>query len=394
MRALRSAIGVFLLLLGPALQAEDWSEIRIRLFSQLQLDKAIVTMDTGLYHILAVNEQGQLIDTIYDVFPEDSQRTFYLSTQGDHINLYRGSEQLGKFRRLYFRSRDSLNQFRIAGAKQERAYYGDLRFWSRKNKLRVVNQVSLEHYVAGVVESEAGHVGLLEFFKAQAVLARTYAIRNWDKHLDEGYNLKDDVSSQVYRDKAHYTYRDLIYQAVEATRDTLLVLANCRPILSVFHANSGGVTLNSEDVWLSPVSYLRSREDSFSIGVGSYRWERHFTPQRFFGYFARKLGVPNDLDLQKNLLNFDQEERSSHYRFGSDSVKLTEVRRDLHLRSTYFSVSKEGEEIILQGRGFGHGVGLSQDGAIEMARMGYSYREILRHYFAEVELEALERAQL
>ncbi|MDZ7845933.1 MAG: hypothetical protein U5L96_03680 [Owenweeksia sp.] len=73
----------------------------------------------------------------------------------------------------------------------------------------------------------------------------------------------------------------------------------------VFHANSGGYCTNAEDVWLQDVEYLRARFDSFSVGVGSYTWERQLPASEFFGYFASRLEVANDLFLRKALLNFE-----------------------------------------------------------------------------------------
>ncbi|MDR9373350.1 MAG: SpoIID/LytB domain-containing protein [Schleiferiaceae bacterium] len=380
------------LLLGTwTVTGQDDTAVRVRLFARYKLEQVSLSLDTGRYYVLALNQQNRLIDTVYDVFAADSLRTYYLRYGAEGIRLSRGQEFLGSYKRLQFRSKDPRRQFRISAHGQNRSYYGNLHFWGKGSELLVVNEVALPRYVAGVVESEAGHVGLLAFFKAQAVLARTYAMRQRDRIQEQGYILTDGVSSQVYRNKAHYTYAAKIDSAVEATRDTILLLEEDEPILSVFHANSGGYTLNSEDVWLEPVPYLRSRPDSFSVGGDSYRWERRITTERFFRYFANRLGVENNLDLQKALLNFDQRERRSHFRYQGRSLKLTEFRRDFGLRSTFFQVEKEGAYIILKGWGYGHGVGLSQDGAIEMARKGYSYRAILRFYYADVRLGSIHQ---
>ena len=383
---------LIVLLLGAGMvTGQNDRTVRVRLFARYNLKQVSLSLDTSRYYVLAMNQKNRLIDTVYDVFPGDSLRTYYLRYGARGIRLSRGPEYLGTYERLQFLSKDPRRQFRISSHGQNRSYFGNLHFWEEASELMVVNEVALPRYVAAVVESEAGHVGLPEFFKAQAVLARTYAMRRRDRFQEQGYDLTDGVSSQVYRNKAHYTYAAQINAAVEATRDTILLLEEDEPILSVFHANSGGYTLNSEDVWLEPVPYLRSRSDSFSVGGDSYRWERRITTERFFRYFADRLGVKNNLDLQKALLNFDQRERRSHFRYQGRSLKLTEFRRDFGLRSTYFQVEKEGAYIILKGWGYGHGVGLSQDGAIEMARQGYSYRAILRFYYAEVKLGTIEQ---
>ncbi|WP_421754529.1 SpoIID/LytB domain-containing protein [Croceimicrobium sp.] len=380
----RFLIGVFLILSFTKLQALD---LKVRLFSDQAVQRFLITPDSSKFTLLALRADGSSLDTIYDIYPKDPARTFVVSVKGKYIQLKLGDQTLGEFEGLYFSGLDSLHQFRITANKKNRAYYGGVRALVRGGQLQVVNIVDLEHYVAGVVESEAGHVPELEFFKAQAVLARTFALRNLGKHEAEGYNLKDDVSSQVYFSKAHYTHKDLILKAVSATRDTVLVNIDCDLILSVFHANSGGMTVNSEDVWLKPVPELKSKIDSFSIGVGSYSWEKRINSQRFFSYFARMFGVKNDAELQKALLNFEQKDRQRNFSYKGKSLKLTTVRHDFKLRSTYFTIELDGDDVLLKGKGFGHGVGLSQDGAIEMSKRGYGYQSILCHYFFEVELE-------
>ncbi len=387
MRIFRHSLIIILVLSTTVIHAMD---LRVRLFSAMEVKETIITTDSIDFSLLALDDKGQVIDTIYDVFAADSLRTFYLGIGAGGLALKRGENDLGVYKRLLFKGLDSLQQFRIKANNRERAYYGDIEVELRKSKLYLINRVNLELYVAGVVESEAGHVPELEFFKAQAVLARTFALKNISKHAKEGYNLKDDVSSQVYHSRAHYTHKDLIEKAVALTRDTILVSDDCAPILSVFHANSGGYTVNSEDVWLRAIDYLQAANDSFSIGVGSYNWTKEIDKQRYFTYFSKMMGVENNLEFQKALLNLHQDGRESHFKYKGRSLKLTKVRHDYKLKSTYFKAEINGDKIVLQGFGFGHGVGLSQDGAIAMSKKGFKYREILNFYFNSVELESLK----
>jgi stage II sporulation protein D len=386
MQTLQLRVLLLLFVFSSSLQGLD---LRVRLFSVTEVKETIITTDAVDFCLLALDKDGTIVDTIYDVFAADSIRTFYLSNTMQGLRLKRGQEILGTYRKVLFKGLDSLQQFRISVNKKERAYYGDIEIENKSSKLLLINSVNLELYVAGVVESEAGHVPELEFYKAQAVLVRTFALRNLTKHAKEGYNLKDDVSSQVYHSKAHYTHKDLIEEAVALTRDTILVNSDCKPILSVFHANSGGYTVNSEDVWLRSIDYLKASEDSFSIGVGSYSWRKELSKEKYFSYFSRMLGVKNNAELQKAVLNLHQEGRDSHFKFKGKSLKLTKVRNDFRLKSTYFIGEVKGDKVILNGFGFGHGVGLSQDGAIAMSKSGFNYNKILRFYFKMVELESL-----
>jgi stage II sporulation protein D len=366
-------------------------DIKVRLYSDQTVKRLMLTPDSADFVLLALNNKGEVFDTILDIYSENPNRNFVISQEGTKLKLKVGDELIGLFEGLFFSGLDTLHQFRVLANHKERAYFGGLHVQVQSAQIYLINEVNLEHYVAGVVESEAGHVSESEFYKAQAVLARTFALRNWKKHLSAGYNLKDDVSSQVYFSKAHFRNRALILDAVTKTRDTVLVNLDCQPILSVFHANSGGFTVNSENVWLKPVPELKSVIDSFSIGVGSYSWEKRIPADQFYNYFSRMFGVKNDAELQKALLNFDQNQRQSHFKYKGKTLKLTKVRHDFRLRSTFFEIALEGETIVLHGNGYGHGVGLSQDGAIEMSRQGYDYKSILQHYFNGVDLESLHR---
>lgn len=370
-------------------------ELKIRLFSTLNLTQATVIPDSGDYFLIALDRELRPVDTIIGLYEPAGNKVLHFLKNGEDIKATHGDFGLGRYHGLYISSKDQHKEFRIQAAGKERVYRGDLRIRLFKGYLQIVNLVDIENYVAGVVESEGGHLNNPEYFKAQAVLARTFALKNLEKHSSEGYNLKDDVTSQVYFSRPRYKHAEAILEAVKATEDTIVVTDDCEPILGVFHANSGGVCTNSEDVWLQPVEYLRSRVDSFSVGVGSYTWEREMEADEFYGYFARSLGLKDDAFLRKAVLNLRHSPRQAYFEYKGKKLKLTRVRHHFKLRSTFFEVYEHPDsKITLKGRGYGHGVGLSQDGAMEMARRGYTYREIIDFYYAGVELESIDRIGL
>ena len=370
-------------------------DIKIKLFSTQSFTSVSVIPDTGAYYLIALDKRLRPVDTILDIFQEEKTRVLNIQKNGGGVKATRQSADFGTYHALLVRSKNPRSEFRVEAEKRLRVYHGDLQIRVYENYLQVVNIVNLEDYVAGVVESEGGHDLNPEYFKAQAVLARTFALKNWNKHMNEGYNLKDDVTSQVYFSKARYRYSAAIMDAVECTQDTILVTCDCDPILSVFHANSGGCTVGAEDAWLKPVSYLQSVQDSFSVNVGSYAWSKKISKKEFYAYVASSLGVANDIGLHKAILNFDQgRERKAYFEYKGRRLKLTKFRSRFNLHSTYFRVEDAGNYLILKGHGYGHGVGLSQDGAMEMDKRGYNYREILHFYFSNVELESLQRLNL
>lgn len=370
-------------------------EVRIKLFSTQSFSTVTVTPDSGAYYLIALDDRLRPIDTVLDIFEEEKNRTLTISKYGSDVKSSRGQTNFGNYDALLIRSKDPERQFRVETEGRKRMYHGDLQVRVYDGVLQVVNIVDLEDYVGGVVESEGGHQLNPEYFKAQAVLARTFVLKNWNKHIREGYNLKDDVTSQVYFSKARYQYSAAIKDAVECTRDTVLVTYECDPILGVFHANSGGCTVAAQDAWMESIPYLQPKIDTFSLHVGSYSWQKKIAKADFYQYVASSLGVPNDIRLHKAILNFHQNgNRKAYFEFNGRKLKLTKIRFRYNLRSTYFDIEDAGDHLLFTGNGYGHGVGLSQDGAMEMDRRGYNYREILQFYYDKVELESIHRLDL
>ena len=216
-------------------------------------------------------------------------------------------------------------------------------------------------YIIGVVESESGNYESQEYYKVQAVISRTYALKNEGKFLHEGFMLTDQTNCQVYHGKMYRN--ENIISAVKETQDLVLVDEDMNYITASYYSNSGGQSVNSEDVWLKKVSYLRSVKDPFSIGKHNFTWKRTISKSKWLSYFERKYDYPvKDSTARSQALNFQQDVRKKYFVDWSHHILLTHVRMDWKLKSTYFSVREEGENVVLEGKGFGHGVGLSQEG--------------------------------
>jgi stage II sporulation protein D len=141
-----------------------------------------------------------------------------------------------------------------------RIYDDNLAFYVDFNRLMAINIVDIDKYIAGVVEAESGPSAHIEFYKAQALLARTYALGHIDKHKDEGFNLCDQVHCQVYKGRANRNPD--ILKATKETSGQIVVDGNNDLIVAAFHANCGGQTANADDVWVTPQPYLVSVLDS------------------------------------------------------------------------------------------------------------------------------------
>ena len=260
---------------------------------------------------------------------------------------------------------------------KQRTYEGSLEITPTKNAtLLIINEVEFETYIAGVVQSEI-YGSHTDIFRIQAIISRTWALRNLNKHSAEGYNFCDFVHCQAYQNRC--IRPDIMMGAIQSSGETLTDSAG-RLIETPFHSNSGGQTANSEDVWRSALPYLRSVPDTFSLRMRQSDWVKTISLDRWLNYFSKthKIDIHDSANLDQ-LLHFDQPERKVRLL----GIPLTRIRVDFQLKSTFFSVSVDSatRSVILHGHGYGHGVGLSQEGTIRMVDLGYSYDSILRHYY-------------
>ena len=161
-------------------------------------------------------------------------------------------------------------------------------------------------------------------------------------------------------------------------------------ITAAFHSNCGGQTSNSEDVWLTSKSYLRSVVDTFcTTGTRHSQWRREVNKSDWVRYLKTHQESPVTKEcLDSVAVCFPQDERQVVYA-GVD-IPLKDIRNDWNLKSTFFSVNEEGETIVLTGRGYGHGVGLCQEGAMRMALYGKSFKDILHYYYEGINIVSIE----
>ncbi len=278
----------------------------------------------------------------------------------------------------------------VPQSKKERTYKGHLFVTAENGKLKFINVLDLEDYVCGVVYAEVGKGRHPEFYKAQALLVRTYALSHLYKHLSEGFNLCDQVHCQVYYGNC---FSSTISSAVNATQNIVIVDSNLDLIVAAFHSNSGGETINSEDVWGSKKDYLRSVQDTFSIGMPSYRWTKKMELKEWINYLKKNKYPVEDSNALKHALNFKQYHRQIYLQYNTTKLPLKNIRDELKFMSTFFDIQLNAtkDSVIFYGRGFGHGVGLSQEGAMRMAKLGLNFQEIIRFYYQNVQFIDLKK---
>lgn len=363
--------------------------VDVRLFSNYSVHQSWISVHTNPYLLISENGQGAQ-DTVLVLNKNDKGNGIYIQAHASGLLVKSAGEYLGTYGQLKLIEIGYGGYFIIKGKGRERIYNGNLTIKKRGTELLVINHVLLEDYVAGVVESEGGHVDSYEYFRAQAVLARTWVLRNWKKHLEEGYNVKDDQTSQAFYSKAYLQNSTEILRAVRATRDTVLLYGEKELVFGAFHANSGGETVSAEDYWSEAIPYLRGVQDTFSLRTEKAYWQKEVEKEKFIGFFAQQMGFSAaDSNFRYAVLGINQPEREAWFVYQGKKLKMRAVREKFQLRSTFFSVTDGGVSVVLNGRGFGHGIGLSQEGAMHMAHLGFNYKQILEHYFQGTHLGAI-----
>lgn len=273
-----------------------------------------------------------------------------------------------------------------------RAYPGALVFVPLgSTEVLVINEVPLEDYVAGVINAELGKYLGRELWRAQATVARTWWAANQRKFAPEGYQVSDDVRSQVYHGWPLDSARrfDLI-EAAYSTEGLVLLRADTNAYVeTLFHANSGGELMPA--AWYFKASpHLVNKPDSFSLDCPQTTWTQRISASEWVGYFARTWGVSaSDSGLREAVLNLDQPHRREFVEWNGKKLRFRSVREKFGLRSSWFSTEPEGAVVVVRGRGYGHGIGLSQEGAWRMSQLGYGFRAILEHYYPGARLESL-----
>ncbi|WP_245153984.1 stage II sporulation protein D [Jeotgalibacillus proteolyticus] len=269
-----------------------------------------------------------------------------------------------------------------------------------RDQLDTVEQIELESYVSGVVASEMPASFEEEALKAQALAARTYVTRLISAGGAEGLPQKADITDttahQVYKSdqelkelwKDEFDWKkEKIDQAVAATKGEVLTYEG-KPITASFFSTSNGWTENAKDYWEEDIPYLQSVESSWDEEVAPEFLSEVSIP---ITEFEEKLGITLSDGEIGTVMERTPGHRIKTVSIAGQSFTGREIREKLGLRSTDFHWAQKGDSIVIQTKGFGHGVGMSQYGANGMAKEGKSYGEIVTHYFKGVEIGTVDK---
>jgi stage II sporulation protein D len=302
------------------------------------------------------------------------------------VRLKKGITELGLFSKIFITQNYPNTSITLSSRQpivKDRKYKDDFEVTASTDGLIIINLVDINNYLAGVVESEGGPGRELEYYKVQALMSRTYALKYKERHIKEGFDLCDRVHCQAYHHMLKYT--PSIDSAVQQTKGVVMMNDKGELLDSYFHANCGGQTSEAEIVWNKAVPYLNSFKDTFCIYTKQATWEKRVSQNKWQNFLIYKYNYPYTDSLYGGLIfTFTQPQRLAFYQNPTLGIPLRDLREEFELKSTYFNCYPEGTDVVIRGRGFGHGVGLCQEGAMKMAKYGYNYLQIAQYYFPNV----------
>ncbi len=290
----------------------------------------------------------------------------------------------------------------------------------------LVQKIEFDDYLAGVLPYEIGSSSPLEALKAQAVIARTWGIFNSDRFNMDKYHLCISTQCQVY--KPSKIKNKKVQKAIEATSNLILTYRN-QPINAFYHGSNGGVSATAGESWqIQDYSYFKSiidgskslnkifklpitsesdlnnfldfdKEQFYGSNHSLFRWKKKISSLEI----KEKLIKNKLIKINENVLDLNSIERGYSGRVTKLEIQTNKVDKSIVLvkddirrilnfiPSNLFTINKLSDDLwLLRGGGFGHGVGLSQSGAIEMAKLGFSYEQILNHYYRDAKLKKIE----
>ena len=258
-----------------------------------------------------------------------------------------------------------------------------------------IEVIPLEEYIVGVLAGEMPIDFEMEALKAQAVASRSYALKRMEYNKDSEYDVVDSVMNQVYLDNnylkdawgnSYVRNINKLRSVVNATLDEYLEYDG-KVVDALFFSTSNGYTEDSDNVFDFKCDYLKSVDSPWDKEASSaYLTTKIFSLTEFY----RLLGIPYSKNLNVDILKRSSTNRILLLKINNNTFKGTEIYNMLSLKSTDFVIDLQGDTVSITMKGYGHGVGMSQYGALGMAKEGYTYKEILRHYYQGSEIKKIK----
>ena len=263
----------------------------------------------------------------------------------------------------------------------------------KQTELGNIIEVPLEEYVMGVIAGEMPLSFEEEALKAQAVAARSYVLKKMEQNYQKEYDVVDTVMNQVYLDdeslknKWKDTYNEKIEKIKKIVLDTKgeYLTYNGEVIEAFFFSTSTGYTENCEEVFMQALPYLRSVDSHYDEISPVYETQKIFSLEEFY----QKLNLKYSDTLEVNILKTTSTGRIKNIQINGVKFTGSEVATKLQIRSNYFEIKQNQTQVIVNTKGYGHGVGMSQYGAQELTNIGYTYDQILKYYYQGIEIKKI-----
>lgn len=262
-------------------------------------------------------------------------------------------------------------------------YSGNLEVWKGEKGLYIINELPIEEYIENVVAAEIGTNWDIEAIKVQAVISRTYALHKKMASENSRFNITSSLLHQAYKGKN--TQIQIAY-AVRATKGEVL-LYNGKPIEALYHSTCGGKTEESSEVFGNSYPYLKPVASVCPLSP-YWTWEKTIPLaeiEKAVNIKGIKTMTTNSFTATNRVRDIQIESET-----GKSLIKATELRKLLgwkRLPSTSFQMKKNDASILFEGKGYGHGVGLCQWSALQMAKEGKRYKEILSFFYPGTEIK-------
>ncbi len=273
-------------------------------------------------------------------------------------------------------------------------YMSNMTIRIKRTATNTIDVVPLEEYITGVVSGEVPISFEFEALKAQAVAARSYVLKQLEYNQNNDYDVVDTVMNQVYLDsdqlkerwKEDYTTN--LNKAKMAVLDTKGEYLDCNGsvVEALFFSTSTGYTENSGEIFPTQQPYLKSVASTWDAEVSPvYNDYFYFNLNEFYN----RLSLPYNDYVKTEIVNTTSTGRIKQIKINGKLFSGDDIQYLLGLRSTFFTITQDGNNITINTKGFGHGVGMSQYGAQGMALKGYKYDEILKYYYQGVEIKKI-----
>lgn len=261
-------------------------------------------------------------------------------------------------------------------------------------EIEIIQDIGIEQYIKGVVAAEMPALFEEEALKAQAVAARTYALKRMDQNenisqedIGQAYLSKDELKNRWGENYNEYWSR--VSKAVDSTRGLVMTYED-EMIDAVFHSTSAGYTENSGNIWSFDLPYLKGVDSHQDENAPDFIAEKIIPSAEVIGKLQQKYSdiVFTDAPLSQQLQIIERSEAGYILKIlmGNKILTGADVRQILNLKSSNFIIKQNGDNILFTTKGYGHGVGMSQYGANYMAKEGKKYDEILKHYYQGIKI--------